>query len=131
MTASLPNSKDEKSVIRQAESVTPDLEKDGPSKNDQRHIKVDEKIPWRQSIRQNPKAIAWCCYMLFTCIMWGYDGLASAIVLSIPRFRQDYGHLWNGQYVVPAGWQLAFTAASMIGIMLGGIGTGIAMKHVG
>ncbi|KAL2811271.1 general substrate transporter [Aspergillus granulosus] len=91
---------------------------------------TNDTSPW-DSIKNNPKAMASCCYMLFTCIMWGYDGLASAVVLSIPRWRQDYGNLYNGAYVVPAQWQLAFTAASMIGLVLGGIAAGWVSKQYG
>ncbi|KIW13987.1 hypothetical protein PV08_06768 [Exophiala spinifera] len=124
---------EEKPSVFTTETLANDLEKSGATQDDKpiNHVKVDEKISWWTSLRQNPKAFGWCCYMLFTCIMWGYDGLASAIVLSIPKFREDYGRLWHGQYVVSANWQLAFTAASMIGLMLGGICSGLSMKHVG
>jgi MFS family permease len=39
--------------------------------------------------------------------------------------------LWEGQYVVSANWQLAFTAASMIGLFLGGLATGAIAKKFG
>jgi hypothetical protein len=95
------------------------------------HIKQDEKVSWVASVRQSPAAVGWCCYMLFTCIMWGYDGLAGAIVLSTPRWRQDYGYLYEGQYVVSADWQLGFTAASMIGLLVGGLATGVLARRIG
>ena len=63
--------------------------------------------------------------------MWGYDGLAGAIVLSIPKWRQDYGYLYEGQYVVSANWQLGFTTASLVGLGLGGIATGIISRAWG
>ncbi|PSN69430.1 general substrate transporter [Corynespora cassiicola Philippines] len=94
-------------------------------------VKVDEKISAWQSIKKFPMAVAWCCYMLFICIMWGYDGLAGSIVLSIPRFRQDYGYLYNGQYVVSADWQLGFTSASLVGLMFGGAVTGYMTERFG
>lgn len=34
---------------------------------------------WKEAIRRNPKALGWCAYSLFTCVMWGYDGLASSV----------------------------------------------------
>lgn len=34
---------------------------------------------WQQAVRSSPKALGWCCYALFTCVMWGYDGLASSV----------------------------------------------------
>ena len=83
------------------------------------------------AIKEAPFAMAACVYMLFTCIMWGYDGMAGAIVLSIPRWRQDYGYLWEGQYVVAAKWQLGFTAGSVLGLVVGGLATGFFAKRVG
>lgn len=94
-------------------------------------VKTDERIPWWTSCKQSPRAVASCLYFLFTCIMWGYDGLAGAIVLSIPRWRQDYGYLYEGQWVVSANWQLAFTSASLIGLMGGGLATGLIAKRFG
>ncbi|KAL2841030.1 general substrate transporter [Aspergillus pseudoustus] len=91
---------------------------------------LEKESKW-ESIRNHPKAIACCCYMLFTCIMWGYDGLAAAIVLSIPQWRQDYGYLYQGAYVVSADWQLAFTAASMIGLVIGGALAGLISNRFG
>jgi MFS family permease len=86
---------------------------------------------WKQAIRSNPKSLLWCCYALFTCIMWGYDGLAGSIVLAISNFRQDYGNEFNGQFVVPAIWQLAFGGGGLIGLLVGGIGAGLLAKRWG
>ncbi|KAL1890755.1 hypothetical protein Sste5346_008080 [Sporothrix stenoceras] len=79
---------------------------------------------WRAAFFKNPKAIAWSCYMLFTVVSWGYDGLCSG-------FRADYGIYYEGQYVIPAKWQLAFTAASLIGLIIGGIPATIIAKKWG
>lgn len=95
------------------------------------HVKVDEKIPILQVIRENWIGLGWCCYMIFTCIMYGYDGLASSIPLAIPKFRQDYGYLWEGEYVVSAAWQLGFTAIALFGVVFGGIATGLLQNRIG
>ncbi|KAL4879269.1 hypothetical protein BJY04DRAFT_220388 [Aspergillus karnatakaensis] len=41
------------------------------------NTEIDQSF-WK-SVREAPMAVACCCYMLFTCIMWGYDGLAAAV----------------------------------------------------
>jgi len=86
---------------------------------------------WKHAIKSNPKALLWCSYSLFSCIMWGYDGLASSIVLAISRFRQDYGTEFDGQYVIPAIWQLALGGGSLLGLLLGGVGAGFIAKKWG
>lgn len=101
------------------------------SSHEQSHFQVDEKLSLIQTFKDYPVALAWCFYMIFTCIMYGYDGMAAAIVLSIPKFREDYGYPWEGQYVVSAAWQTGFTAVGLFGIVLGGIATGLAQNHIG
>ncbi|CAK7210132.1 hypothetical protein SBRCBS47491_000667 [Sporothrix bragantina] len=86
---------------------------------------------WRSALWHNPKAIAWSCYMLFTVVSWGYDGLCSGIVISLPQFRADYGTYYEGEYVIPAKWQLAFTAAGLIGLIIGGIPATLIAKKWG
>ncbi|KEQ76362.1 general substrate transporter [Aureobasidium namibiae CBS 147.97] len=91
----------------------------------------DDKLGFWGTARQNPIAMMWCTYMLFTCIMWGYDGLAAGIVITLPQFRQSYGVPFMGQYVVLAKWQLAFTGGTAAGSLLGGLGAGMSTKYVG
>lgn len=54
--------------------------------------------------------------MFFICILWGYDGLAGGVVISIAQFRKDFGYAYGGDYVIDANWQLGFTAATLFGM---------------
>ncbi|KAI9764291.1 MAG: hypothetical protein M1840_008582 [Geoglossum simile] len=72
---------------------------------------------WRV-VRLNPRAIFWSqskpgSFTLFTCILWGYDGLAGNIVVGIPQFRQDFGVFYQNQWVIPAEWLLGFNGGGM------------------
>lgn len=69
-----------------------------------------------EAIKENWKAIAWCLYMFYTCIMFGFDSLAGGVVVSITEFRKDFGYPYAGDYVVDANWQLGFQAATLFGI---------------
>ncbi|CAG8958573.1 hypothetical protein HYFRA_00009890 [Hymenoscyphus fraxineus] len=88
---------------------------------------------WRDAIKGNPKALGWCFFSLFSCIMWGYDGLASSIVLAIGQFRKDYGNdnFRQGEYIIPVIWQLGLGAASLFGLLFGGVGAGFVSKKWG
>jgi hypothetical protein len=61
-----------------------------------RFVEAQHGQSWRKALRSSPKALLWCeqsparglrmpligivgSYSLFTCIMWGYDGLASSV----------------------------------------------------
>ncbi|KAH6665390.1 putative sugar transporter [Halenospora varia] len=53
------------------------------------------------------------------------------IVLAISQFRHDYGSEFKGEFVVGAGVQLAFGAASFVGLMVGGALTAFVSKRWG
>lgn len=53
--------------------------------------------------------------MFYLCIMWGFDGLAGSLVVSITVFREKFGSYIDGVYILSASWQLAFSGASIGG----------------
>ena len=64
-----------------------------------------------QAIRRNPWAFAWCLYAVWTVLLVSYENQASGIVISIPEFRKDFGSEFDGNYVLSAKWQAAFSGA--------------------
>lgn len=64
-----------------------------------------------QSIRRNPKTVLWCSYALLVLTLSSYDNQAGGIFLSIPQFRKDFGYAFEGNYVLYAKWQSAYTGA--------------------
>ncbi|KAI1870583.1 uncharacterized protein JN550_005126 [Neoarthrinium moseri] len=83
------------------------------------------------AIKANIKPLAWCMYMFFICITWGFDGLAGGVVTSIAEFRKDFGFPYAGDYVVDANWQLGWLGATLFGLIFGGLATGIAVNRFG
>jgi len=69
----------------------------------------------KEAIKEHWKPIAWCLYMFFTCVMYGFDSLAGGVVVGITEFRKDFGHPFAGDYVIDANWQLGFQAATLGG----------------
>lgn len=84
-----------------------------------------------EAIKMNVKPLAWCMYMFFICIMWGFDGLAGGVVTSIAEFRKDFGYPYAGDYVVDANWQLGWLAATLFGLVFGGLVAGLAVNRWG
>lgn len=67
-----------------------------------------------QTIWQNPWACFWCIYACWTIILVAFETQASGAVVGIPQFRADFGFEFpkgSGEYVLPAGWQSAFSGA--------------------
>lgn len=64
-----------------------------------------------ESIRKHPWSFIWCVYAIYTLMLSSFDNQAAGTVLGIPRFRQDFGSSYNGDYVLPAKWQSAYSGA--------------------
>lgn len=71
----------------------------------------DHEISRMQAIRSNPRAFAWCLFAVWTTLLVSFEMQASGIVIGIPQFRKDFGTYYNGNYVLPARWQSAFSGA--------------------
>ena len=64
-----------------------------------------------QAIKRNPWAFAWCLYAVWTVLLVSFENQASGNILGIPEFRKDFGAYYNGNYVLSAKWQSAFSGA--------------------
>ncbi|KAI9147290.1 Major facilitator-type transporter ecdC [Paramyrothecium foliicola] len=79
-----------------------------------------------EAIKESRWSLAWCMYMCFLCVTWGFEGTAGSIVVSIVQFRKDFGSPYEGDYVLDASWQLGFQGITSFGVIagawLGGLG---------
>jgi MFS transporter, SP family, general alpha glucoside:H+ symporter len=60
-----------------------------------------------QAIKRHPWAFFWAVYGAWQIMLLAYENNAAGLVTGIPRFRQDFGFEFEGQYVLPAAWQAA------------------------
>ena len=71
----------------------------------------DHEVTKWQAIKNNKWACAWTMFAIWMVLLVSFENQASGNILGIPRFREDFGHLVDGDYVLSAKWQSAFTAA--------------------
>jgi MFS transporter, SP family, general alpha glucoside:H+ symporter len=64
-----------------------------------------------EAIKSNPWAFGWCLFAVWTTLLVSFENQASGIVIGIPQFRKDFGTYYEGNYVLPAKWQSAFSGA--------------------
>jgi SP family general alpha glucoside:H+ symporter-like MFS transporter len=64
------------------------------------------------AVREHPVAFAWSIYAIFVMVTSAYTNSISNSVLGIPQFRKDFGHQFQGNYVLPASWQAAYYGAT-------------------
>jgi hypothetical protein len=72
-----------------------------------------------EALRSSPWAIVWLCYGVWIILCCSFDSNAGSLVLGIPRFRQDFGYAFQGDYVLPADWQSAFSGGPAATQVLG------------
>jgi SP family general alpha glucoside:H+ symporter-like MFS transporter len=53
------------------------------------------------------------------------------VVINLPQFRKDFGTLYGRQYIIPASWQLAWNGASLVGLVVGGLLSGMVAEKIG
>lgn len=77
-----------------------------------------------QALTRHPWTLLWLIYGIWVVMCCSFDNSAGSSVLSIPKFREDFGYLYEGDYVLPAAWQSAFSggpaASQIVGTFVGG-----------
>ncbi|KAL0933855.1 Maltose permease MAL31-like protein 2 [Colletotrichum truncatum] len=77
-----------------------------------------------ESLRKYPKASFWCVYAVWCVLVLSFENQAGGSILSIPEFRKDFGHFYNGDYVLDTKWQSAFNGAPVASAVVGALGSG-------
>ncbi|EHK21661.1 uncharacterized protein TRIVIDRAFT_52961 [Trichoderma virens Gv29-8] len=85
---------------------------------------------WR-AIMKNPWAFLWCLYAVWTVLLVSFENQASGNILGIPQFRKDFGTLYNGNYVLSARWQSAFSGAPVASQVIGALTCGQIADWIG
>lgn len=77
-----------------------------------------------QALRNHPWNLVWIGYGIWIIVCCSFDSNAGNTVLGIPKFREDYGYAYAGDFVLYAEWQSAFSggpaALQVMGTFLGG-----------
>ncbi|EOD51681.1 putative mfs hexose transporter protein [Neofusicoccum parvum UCRNP2] len=91
----------------------------------------DHHLSKREAIRHQPLAFAWCIFAVWTTLLVSFENQASGTVIGIPQFRKDFGNLYNGDYVIPANWQSAFSGAPVASTAVGALMAGQIADSIG
>ncbi|KAI4851245.1 MFS hexose transporter [Aureobasidium sp. EXF-8845] len=102
----------------------------GAEKTNHVRYAYQEESVW-SALKSNWRALLCTIYMLYNCVTYGYDGVAGTVVINLPQFRKDFGTPYGKQYIIPASWQLAWNEASLVGLVVGGIISGMLAEKKG
>lgn len=92
----------------------------------------DGETGFFEAIRQRPRVVAWCLVAISMCLLASFENQAAGMVLSIPKFRKDFGFEYEeGQYVLPAAWQSALYGGPIASTVVGTLGAGFLADKFG
>lgn len=75
-----------------------------------------------ETLTKDPKLLCWIGLMLWMLIVRGFENLASGTLLSVPRFKQDFGVLnEDGQYFISTKWLSAINGGPQAGGIIGAV----------
>ncbi|TEA12420.1 Maltose permease MAL31 [Colletotrichum sidae] len=84
-----------------------------------------------ESFTRYPWACAWCVYACWTIILLSFDVQAAGSVVGIPEFRKDFGYEYNGEYVLHAEWQSAFSGAPVASAVVSSLAAAELADYIG
>ncbi|KAI5270839.1 MFS hexose transporter [Aureobasidium subglaciale] len=84
-----------------------------------------------QALKDHPRELLWCLYTIFVLVLSSFDNQAGGVVLSIPQFRKDFGSPYNGNYVLSAEWQSAYSGAPVLSSIIGLLVSGWLADRIG
>ncbi|KAJ5630398.1 uncharacterized protein N7484_010498 [Penicillium longicatenatum] len=91
----------------------------------------DHELSKWQSVKKYPWAFVWCIYAVWCILLVSFENQASSNVTSIPEFRKDFGFYYEGNYVLEAKWQSAFSGAPVASAVIGALCSGQIADTIG
>ncbi|KAL3428807.1 general substrate transporter [Aspergillus tetrazonus] len=83
------------------------------------------------TLKREPWAVIWCCYAIWVVLVVAFDFAAPSAILGVPQFRKDFGYFYQGDYVLPAKWQSAYSGAPVASGVVGSFMSGWLGDKIG
>ena len=91
----------------------------------------DHELGKWQSLKNYPWTFAWCAYAVWCTLLVSFENQASGNITSIPEFRKDFGHYYEGTWVLKAEWQSAFSGGPVASAIIGALCSGQIADVIG
>ncbi|OGE50703.1 hypothetical protein PENARI_c016G11810 [Penicillium arizonense] len=91
----------------------------------------DHELGKWQSLKKYPWTFAWCVYAVWCILLVSFENQASGNVTGIPEFRKDFGHFYDGAWVLEAKWQSAFSGGPVASAVVGALCSGQIADAIG
>ncbi|KUL89531.1 hypothetical protein ZTR_04285 [Talaromyces verruculosus] len=84
----------------------------------------DHELDKWSSLKKYPWAFFWCVYAVWCILLVSFENQASGNVTGIPEFRKDFGHYYDGNWVLETKWQSAFSGGPVASAVVGALSSG-------
>lgn len=91
----------------------------------------DHELTKWQSLQKYPWTFFWCVYAVWCILLVSFENQASGNVTGIPEFRKDFGHYFEGSWVLDAKWQSAFAGGPVASAVVGALCSGQIADAIG
>jgi hypothetical protein len=94
-------------------------------------IESEHEMSFIEAAKLYPGAIGWSIFFSLGIIMTAFDSQLLGNLYATPAFQRDFGYLFNGKYIISAGWQTMLGMGSPIGQVFGALCAAYPMEWFG
>ncbi|KAK3337564.1 putative maltose permease [Cercophora scortea] len=94
-------------------------------------VKFEHSLTFFQACKLYPSAIGWSAFVSLGVIMLAFDPQLLGNLYAMPQFQQDFGYLYDGQYIISAPWQTGLSMGNPVGQVVGALIAGYPMERFG
>ncbi|KAI1336361.1 putative MFS alpha-glucoside transporter [Xylariaceae sp. FL0016] len=101
------------------------------SEKSRQYTELEHSLTFSAAIRQHWPAVLWALFINLATVLKGMDGGIVGSLVGIGQFKEAYGYLYNGTFIVEAHWLSAFNYANKLGAIVGALVAGFAYDRLG
>nr|POF01186.1 general alpha-glucoside permease [Quercus suber] len=92
---------------------------------------LEHDLGFWQALKMYPTAAGWSVFFSLGVIMTAFDPQLLGNLYATPAFQRDFGHLYQGQYIISAPWQTGLNMGNPIGQLFGAFFAAYPMEWYG
>ncbi|KAK1596975.1 alpha glucoside transporter [Colletotrichum navitas] len=94
-------------------------------------IRLEHNLTFSQAVKLYPAAIGWSAFVSLGVIMLAFDPQLLGNLYATPQFQRDFGHEYEGSYIISAAWQTGLSMGNPVGQVVGALFAAYPMDWFG
>ncbi|KAK1758152.1 maltose permease MAL31-like protein 8 [Echria macrotheca] len=94
-------------------------------------IEFEHSLGFIEACKLYPAAIGWSVFVSLGVIMLAFDPQLLGNLYAMPQFTEDFGYLFDGNYIISAPWQTGLSMGNPAGQVFGALVAGYPMERYG